>query len=258
MKSLRDAEASSDLSDQMEELLREVDRLRSDNQQLRHRLSEVSTAKDNQIEALQHECEALRSTVQEKDNSGSELTRRLQMLERMYYSTRSELRDAQSEAEHLRAAKVSDSGVLTRFEVSKTPLQRRHVAEDPSTAESVDMWSRSLRGGNTEAARRRRSPRSKSASDDSPSMSLLWSVHDDLKGRIDELIQACMTGNVFDAAGEDVVKERILEHVQRVNAEYSTAVLSSLQACHSRIDSVLTGLDVDGNSENLERGEGGE
>merc|ERR1711988_2079285 len=76
--------------------------------------------------------------------------------------------------------------------------------------------------------------------EDGNSVSMLWDAHTDLGTRIDELVQACMTGRAHASLGEDILRNRVLAQVEEVHAsttkrsfqDSKTAAASSIE--HSK------------------------
>lgn len=253
LATLREAESATELTSRLDQLLDEISRLRIDNRQLQARLADAARSSASGVQAqqvldLQRERAELSDSLHRERRVGSELTQRLEILERMYLSTRSELRDAQEEVAELRRIQAESTSTVVAAPPSTFGVVQRlppsHARREPDTAmfrESFSNFDKQLRKSLTH-----RDMLDRQEAEDGSSVSVLWNFHDDLKTRIDELITTCMSGNLFDARGEQVVRGRILEHVKEVSREYEGSVLNSLKVCHEHIENVLSGLGHEG------------
>ena len=97
--------------------------------------------------------------------------------------------------------------------VQAVAVSRTHTGT--SAAEKFSSWKKTLRGVPDE---------------DGNSVSMLWDAHTDLGTRIDELVQACMTGRAHASLGEDILRNRVLAQVEEVAREYNETVISGLEA----------------------------
>jgi serine/threonine protein kinase len=226
---LKEATMTVGMSNRMDEMMRELKQLRVEKEEYRQQLDSERDSNEQMLDEFESKYQDLDGNFKTQQQVNSELANRLELLERMYTTTRSELNEAKGAFSPL-AANSHQGGIVG----NKIPTMMQAVAVSrthtgTSAAEKFSSWKKTLRGVPDE---------------DGNSVSMLWDAHTDLGTRIDELVQACMTGRAYASLGEDILRNRVLAQVEEVAREYNETVISGLEDCSSIIDRALQKLEV--------------
>lgn len=210
----------------------ELEELRAEKEQYRQDLESVRQTSQGLINKLEAKYQDLDGGFRSQLQVNGELSQRLAMLERMYAATRAELSTVTGSVGDLTNTNMMDGSNITT-KIIATASHRSQMSTgspNPSAKGLYSTWHKSLR-----------SP--KEPKEEINSVSMLWDAHTDLGTRIDELIQACMTGRAHASLGEDILRNRVLQEVQEVSQDYNEVVVSGLEDCKHIVDQALKRLE---------------
>jgi serine/threonine protein kinase len=235
---LKEATMTAGMSNRMDEMMRELDTLRVEKEEFRLQLDSERHAKEQMLDDFESKYQDLDGSFKSQQQVNGELADRLELLERMYATTRSELNEAKGSFNYALPNRQSSqqaglgNDIPTVIQAVGLSRAKPNSTGHLSSAETFTTWHKKFR--------------STESRDDGNSVSMLWDAHSDLGARIDELVQACMHGRAHESLGEDILRNRVLDQVQDVAREYNETVISGLEDCSSIIDRALRKLEDPG------------